>query len=115
MAGENKKITAEVLYIYFDVRNTLCSIYQNGYIVQVGYADDLFDRINRPKGIGNVCQGHYFGPVRNKRFKQFIFQFTVILKRQYFEYCFLALTGHLPWYDIGVMLHLSDNNLIPFG
>ena len=66
MAGEAIEVAIEGLYVHGTVRHGLCPVNEDGNVVGVRDADNLFNRIYGSQRIGDVCHGHNFGSVRDK-------------------------------------------------
>ena len=60
MGGEYQKIGIQLLYIYFHVRNRLCSIYQARYTMRMSCCDHLLHRIHCTQYVRYMNYADYF-------------------------------------------------------
>ena len=109
-AGE--EIHVELGNVDGHVGRALRTIQQHGHADGVGFRDDFFDGINGAEGVGNVHHGNELRALVQERIEFFHDHFARIVDRHDLEHGTGFLAEHLPRHDVGVVLHVGDEDLV---
>ena len=112
MAAEGEKVTIHRLHIHLEMGCTLGTIHQDGDIMGMSRLDDLFHWIDRAQYIAHMGHTDDFGSRRDQRFQLIHTQNTIIGDGDMLDNDTPFHGLKLPRYDVGMMLHLSDDHLI---
>src|SRR5262245_1281764 len=112
MAAENVEITIEALYINFQVRDRLGAVDQDGNAVAVRSFDDALHWIDRAQRIGDVDDRHQLGARAEQLLVPLEREFAVVVDGHDAQLRSLLFAQDLPGHDVGVVLHVRDDDLI---
>ena len=112
MSAKGEKVAIHRLNIHLEMRCTLGSIHQYGDIVGVSYLDNLLNRINCSKYVAHMGHADDLGLLRDQPFQLIEAEQTIIGNRDMLHHNATLHGLKLPTDDVGMVLHLSDNDLI---
>ena len=112
MAGKAVEIAIQILHIHRTMGHRLRAVHHDGNTVRVRHAHNFPNGVDRSQRVGHMRDGYDFRFVRNQFFQLFQTQFPIILKGQHLEHGATVFAQELPRHDVGVMLHLGNDDFI---
>src|SRR5438874_2457762 len=113
MAGKSVEVYVERLYVHPHVRHGLRSVQQDRNAPGMRDLDYLLYRIDGAKRVGYVGQRNNLCARRDHPLQLVHLQSAVLIDGDYAKDRVALIADHLPWDDIGVVLHCRNEHLIP--
>src|SRR5215470_12740133 len=112
VAGEDVEVRAHRGEVEGQVRRALGAVQEHEGPNLVRAPDDLGHGIDRPQDIGNVGGRHHPSARREETGEGFHVEEALAYHRHGLEDGAVVAAGHLPGNEVGVMLHLGDDDLV---
>ena len=115
MSGKSQKVDLAAVSrsnIDWSVWCRLCGVDKNLRSNGVGLSGDFVNRVDRAQHVGHRCHGNEFGLRREILIELRKVEPQVIGEWQPAECRSTFLANHLPGNDVGVMLHVGDENFV---
>ena len=109
---EHIEVGIEVTHVDFQVRGSLCAIYEHGNAVAVGNGYHLLHRIYGAEHIRHVAHRHEAGILRQQILKCLHLYLSAAVHRHHAQIDALVALNELPRHNVGVMLHCRHYNLV---
>ena len=114
MAGEDVEVAVQLAHVHRHVRHRLSAVQQYRHALGVGQFDNLLHRQDCAERVGYVSDGHQLGARRQHPLVFVQQQLTGVVNGNHPQHGALFLAEHLPGDNVGVMLHVGDDNLVAF-
>ena len=105
MRREGIEVGIEVAHIYLHVCHCLCSVYEHGDAVTMGYGYHLLHGIDGAEHIAHMGYAHQAGVIAYHTLKGCHIHLAGVVDRHHIEANALASLKQLPWHYIGMVLH----------
>ena len=112
VAGKHEEVAAQLGNIDRGVRDALRAVDEHRHASGVRLGDDFLDRIYRAEGVGAVHDGDELCPFVEQAAEGFHVEHAAFINRDDFQLRAGLLAGDLPGHDIGVVLHVRDQDFI---
>ena len=114
MSRKHIELGIQILHIYLDVRNRLCSVYQYRYIVLVSDINHLLNWVYRTQYIGYMHYGNQSGSLGEQTPVGIHTQFALLVDRYHLEGDSFFGSLYLPGNDVGMVFHDRQNHFVAF-
>ena len=114
MSAEGKEIRIERLHVYCKMRSALRTVHQYGHAVGMGDADHPAHGVDRAQHVAHVRHADDARAVVEEPFVFVQHQFATVVYRNYPQLDALACLQELPAHDVGVVLHLAEDDFVAF-
>ena len=112
VTAEGEEVAVEVLHVDAEVGRALGSVDEDGDAVGMGYADDFLDGVDGAKDIADVGEGDDFSSFVEEGLDTVEAYGTVVGDGEDAEADALPLLEQLPRDDVGVVLHLGEDDFV---
>ena len=111
VAAERVEVGAQLLDVHRHVRHGLGAVDEDEGAGGVGHLDDLADRVDRPERVADVGERDELGLEAEQHLEDVEAQDPVVGDRDELEVAVLLLDEELPRDEVGVVLHLGQDDL----
>ncbi|MNN38449.1 hypothetical protein D3C81_1524460 [compost metagenome] len=112
MASDHIPVAADRLNVRRRMNRALAAIDQHPRAGRVGQAGDLCNRVDGAQNVGHMGDGDDLGLRPQQSGEGFHVQRAIVRNRRPFQHRALALAQQVPRHDVGVVLHLGDDDLV---
>ncbi len=112
MRGKDEKVTTELGHVDRHMRHRLAAVQEHRNTRSTGLLDNRLGRIDGPERVRDMDDGKKLGPLGQQAVESFQIEFASLSHRNHLERRPGLLRGNLPGHDIGMVLHVRDENFI---
>src|SRR5439155_23284962 len=112
VAGEGKKVAAEVAHVHRQVRHALRTVQKDQRAVRVGKLRELLYRVDRAEHVRHVRHGYQSRFWSNQRARCWEVEDALVRNWNRSHLCAGVGGNHLPGQQIAVVLRLRDDDLV---